>query len=348
MYLASDNSGPAHPKVIEALTRANEGHALPYGADPLTEQVCERIREVLEAPEAAVYLVALGTAANSLALATLSNPWDTVFCHRLAHIHEDECNAPEFYTGGAKLTLVDGPDAKMTPEALTAAIAAEDTRGVHGPQRGPVSLTNVTERGTLYSLSEIEALTGVAHGYDLPVHLDGARFANALVATNATPAAMSWRAGVDALSFGGTKNGLMCVEAVVFFDPAHAHEFELRRKRAAHLFSKQRFLAAQMDAALTDDLWLDMARAANAAAARLTAGLRQIGAGFLFEPEANILFVTLPRKAHRRLQEAGAQYILWAGELDGDDDSEPLAARLVTNWATTNADIDRFIDLADG
>ncbi len=345
MFFASDNAGPAHPKVLEALATANYGYALPYGSDPLTAQVTEQIREVFEAPDAAVYLVSLGTAANSLALATLTKPWKTVFCHRLSHIHEDECNAPEFYSGGSKLTLVDGPDAKMTPETLRAAIAAEESRGVHGPQRGPVSITNVTERGTLYSVAEIEALNTVVEDYHLPIHLDGARFANAQVALGCTPAEMTWKAGVDAVSFGGTKNGLMCVEAVIFFDPDYAWEFELRRKRGAHLFSKHRFLAAQMAAALEGDLWLEMASAANASAARLAAGLREVGAGFLFEPQANMMFPTFPRHIHQKLHEAGAVYYVWEGSLEGDDPDESLAARLVTNWATTDEDVDQFLGL---
>jgi len=296
MFFASDNAGPVHPKVMQALAAANDGYAMPYGADDLMEAVRSRIREEFEAPEAAVYLVATGTAANSIALATLCQPFETVFCSPVAHIHEDECNAPEFYTGGAKLTLVPADDAKMTPAALRAAIEAEEVRGVHGPQRGPVSITNVTERGTVYAVAEIAALAGVAKDYGLPVHLDGARFANALVAAEATPAEMTWKAGVDAVSFGGTKNGLMGVEAVIFFDPKHAWEFELRRKRGAHLFSKHRYLSAQMLAYLEDGLWLELARAANAANARLVAGLRGIdGIDFLYEPQANMGFASLVR-----------------------------------------------------
>jgi threonine aldolase len=348
MNFASDNAGPAHPKVIEVLTRANEGHAMAYGADPLTEDVCAKIREVFEAPEAAVYLVATGTAANSLLLATLSRPWQTVFCSPVAHIHQDECGAPEFFTGGAKLALVEAPDGRMLPEALRAAILAEETRGVHGPQRGPVSLTQATEKGTVHSLEEIRALTAVAKACDLPVHMDGARFANALVSLGCTPAEMTWKAGVDAVSFGGTKNGLMGVEAAVIFDPARAWEFELRRKRGAHLFSKHRYLAAQMTAYLADDLWLEMARAANAATARLVRGLKQIPeVSLLYEPQANIVFAEWPRAAHRRLHEAGAQYHIWNGGLDGPGE-ERLIARLVTDWSAKEADADRFLDLLGG
>jgi len=347
MFFASDNAGPVHPKVMDALARANEGFALAYGADTQMDRVRTRIREIFEAPEAAVYLVATGTAANSLALATLGNPWETIFCSPVAHIHEDECNAPEFYTGGAKLTLVGAGD-RMSAEALRAAIAGEETRGVHGPQRGPVSITQVTERGGVYSLDELRGLTAVAQEYGLKTHLDGARFANALVALGCSPAEMTWKAGIDAVSFGGTKNGLMAVEAVVFFDPKHAWEFELRRKRAAHLFSKHRYLSAQMEAYLADGLWLEMAQAANANCARLAEGLRGAGAQFLHEPQANIIFAALPRRAHQRLKAEGAMYYLLDGTLDSGAPDERLPCRLVCDWSISAEQIDRFVALVQG
>ncbi len=343
MHFASDNSGPVHPEVLAALTEANQGYQMAYGADTLMNEVRDQIRGIYEAPGAAVYLVATGTAANSLALATLSNPWETVFCSPVAHIHEDECNAPEFYSG-AKLTLVPGGD-KMTPEALTASIEGEETRGVHGPQRGPVSITQVTERGSVYSLAELQALCGVAKAYDLPVHMDGARFTNALVALNCSPAEMTWKSGVDAVSFGGTKNGLMGVEAVVFFDESKAWEFELRRKRGAHLFSKHRYLSAQMAAYLQDDLWLKSARKANASCARLADGLRAVGAKFLHEPQANMIFASFRRSQHKRLHEAGAVYHLWGDTLEGEDDSAMLACRLVCDWSIESHQIDQFLSL---
>ncbi|WP_300071719.1 low specificity L-threonine aldolase [uncultured Ruegeria sp.] len=343
MHFASDNSGPVHPQVMAKMTEANQGYQMAYGADVLMNEVRDRIRGVFEAPGAAVYLVATGTAANSLALATLSQPWETVFCSPVAHIHEDECNAPEFYSG-AKLTLVPSGD-KMNPTALRSSILAEETRGVHGPQRGPVSITQVTERGSVYSLEELQALCAVAKEYDLPVHLDGARFANALVALNCSPAEMTWQAGVDVVSFGGTKNGLMGVEAVVFFDESKAWEFELRRKRGAHLFSKHRFLSAQMAAYLQDDLWLRLARQSNANCARLADGLRAKGASFLHEPEANMIFASFPRSKHKLLHDAGAIYHLWGAELVGADDNEALACRLVCDWSIGPDEIDRFLDL---
>ncbi|QBF30895.1 low specificity L-threonine aldolase [Thalassococcus sp. S3] len=342
MFFASDNAGPVHPQVMQALVDANHGYAMPYGADPWMEEVRTRLRDIFEAPDAAIYLIATGTGANALALATLCDPFQTVFCSEVAHIHEDECNAPEFYTGGAKLTLIRSGD-KITPEALEAAILKEGSRGVHGPQRGPVALTQVTERGSVYTVTELTALASIAKSYDLPVHLDGARFANALVTLNASPADMTWRAGVDAVSFGGTKNGLMGVEAVIFFDPSKAWEFELRRKRGAHLFSKHRYLSAQMAGYLKDDLWLTLARQANETCAYLADGLRAAGADFLYPPQANMIFASLSRAVHKRLHEAGAVYYLWSGELDGADPDEPLTARFVCDWSLTRDEVDKFL-----
>lgn len=345
MFFGSDNTGPAHPQVMQALLEANTGYAAPYGADPLMEEVRTRLRDIFEAPEAAVYLVATGTAANSLALATLCPPTHTVFCSPNAHIHVDECNAPEFYTGGAKLTLVGDSD-KITPEALRTAIEGEGKRGVHGPQRGPLSLTQTTEMGQVYSLADLTALTAVARDYGLPVHMDGARFANALVTTNATPAEMTWRAGVDVLSFGGTKNGCTGVEAVILFNPEKAWEFELRRKRGAQLYSKHRYLSAQMKAYLTDDLWLTSARASNANMARLAAGLRDVEeAEFAFEPAANMAFIRLPRATVNRLTAAGAVFHVWSGDADTGAPDDLLLLRFVTDWSLPDADIARFLAL---
>ena len=349
MNFASDNTGPVHPNVMAALIAANTGYALPYGGDDLTAQTIQNIRDLFEAPDAAVFLVSLGTAANSLILATLSQPWETVFCHTVAHIHEDECNAPEFYSGGTKLTLVPGPEAKMTAENLRRSILAEETRGVHGPQRGPVSLTQATERGTIYSLKEIQEISAAAKEFGLPVHMDGARFANAVQSLGCSAAEMTWKSGVDAVTFGGTKNGLMAVEAVIFFNPKHAWEFELRRKRGAHLFSKHRFLAAQMQSYLAGDLWLDMAKKSNDASARLIQGLKQIPEVQIdFEPQANIIFAQWARAAHQRLHAAGAQYYVMAGDHTTGPSNELLPARLVTDWSTTPENIDKFLDILRG
>lgn len=341
MFFASDNAGPVHPKVMERVIAANTGYQMPYGKDTIMDEVRSRIREVFEAPEAEVYLVATGTAANVLALGCYTQPWQTIFCSKVAHIEEDECNAPEFYAGGAKLTLIDTDD-KMTPAALEAAIAKQTVGNVHGAQPGPVSITQVTERGSVHSLEEIRALTAVAKAHDLPVHLDGARFANAMAALGCTAAEMSWKSGVDVVSFGGTKNGCMGVEAVVFFDPSKAWEFELRRKRGAHLFSKHRFLSAQMAGYLQDDAFIDLAQTANGNAAYLADGLRAAGATFLHEPQANMIFARWPRAVHQKLHDAGARYYLWDGPLDGPAD-EQVAARLVCDWSIGRDQIDAFL-----
>ncbi|MBS1301299.1 beta-eliminating lyase-related protein [Loktanella sp. SALINAS62] len=349
MFFASDNGGPAHPRVMQALLDANAGYASGYGADPIMEQVRADIRTLFEAPSAEVFLVATGTAANALALGTLCMPWQTVFCAPMSHINEDECNAPEFFTGGAKLTLVDTEQARMTPDALRHAIDAEETRGVHGPQRGPVSITQVTEKGTVHTCAQIAALSAVANDYGLKVHLDGARFANALVALDCTPAEMTWKAGVDVVCFGGTKNGLLGVEAVVFFDPADAATFALRRKRGAHLFSKHRYLSAQMQAYLADDLWLDMARAANAAGQRLLRGLRQMpDVQVLFDPAANLLFFDAPRATHARALAGGAQYYVMGGDPHTGPDGEMLTGRLVCDWSCPDESVDGLLDLLRG
>lgn len=347
MFFASDNCGPAHPAVMQAVHDANAGYQRSYGDDAMMAQVRALIREQFEAPDAAVYLVATGTAANSLALSTLAQPWQTIFCSPTAHIHTDECNAPEFFTGGAKLSLVGDSD-RMTPEALETAITGWTKGDVHVSQRGPVSLTQVTEMGHVYSLEALQALTAVAHDHGLPVHMDGARFANALVSLECSPAEMTWRAGIDALSFGGTKNGCLGVEAVVFFDPKHAWEFELRRKRAAHLFSKHRYLSAQMMGYLTDGLWRETARTANARCARLAAGLRKVpGAVLQNDPQANMIFAALPRATHQNLHDAGAVYGLFA-PLAGEDPDEALPMRLVCDWQIEDDQIDRFIEIANG
>jgi threonine aldolase len=232
----------------------------------------------------------------------------------------------------------------MDPDALRAAIAAEESRGVHGVQRGPVSITQATELGTVHDLSTLRTLTEAARSHGLHVHMDGARFANALVRLGCTPAEMTWKAGVDVLSFGGTKNGLMAVEAVVMFDPAKAWELELRRKRAAHLFSKHRYLAAQMAAYLDGGLWLDLAARANAQADRLASGLAARGIDLVAPVEANMVFARLPRGADARLRAAGAQYIEWDSPADA---TAPVTARLVCDWSTPDSAIDAFLGTLD-
>ena len=335
MYFASDNASGAAPEVMAALAHANAGYDRSYGADAPMKRVTALVRDIFEAPDAVVHLVATGTAANALAIATHCPPWGAVFCHTNAHIAEDECNAPEFYSG-AKLVLVPGNTGRMTPATLADVLARTGEGGVHGVQRGMLSLTNVTEAGTVYTPADIRALTTLAKAHDLPCHLDGARFANALVASKATPAEMTWKAGIDVLSLGGTKNGCLGVEAVVLFNPEKAWEFELRRKRGGHLFSKNRFLSAQMEAYLTDDLWLRLAAQANAMGQRLAEGLKARGAT-VPEAAANMLFPEWACGTHDKLEAAGAHFYRYPAP-EGRE-----RARLVTSWSTTGADVDRFL-----
>lgn len=342
MFFASDNTGPVHPKVMEALAAANTGYASPYGNDDLTAEAVTKVREVFEAPDAMVHFVPTGTAANALLLATLAKPWDAILCSDVAHVHVDECNAPEFFAGGAKLMLVPSSGGKITATDLHERIRSVAQGDVHCPQRGPVSITQVTERGGVYTLDEIGAICDVAKSHNMPVHLDGARFANAVAALGCTPAEMSWKAGVDAVSFGGTKNGLMAVEAAILFDPDKSFEFELRRKRAAHLFSKLRYLSAQMLAYLTDDLWLEMASEANRTGQKLAKALPDAGARLADPADASLMYVEWDRQAEERLRETDAQFS--SSEIEHDR----FLARLVTNWATTDVDVETFITALKG
>lgn len=336
MFFKSDNGSGVAPDILAAILRANDGYAGSYGADAIMDRVRAQVRTLFEAPEAAVYLVATGTAANALSIALCAQPWTAVFCHDGAHVALDECGAPEFYSG-AKLALVPGAHGKITPQTLSQALGKFGD-GVHSVQRGMLTLTNVTEAGTVYSTGEIAALTGLAKATSLPCHLDGARFANALVATGATPAEMTWRAGIDILSLGGTKNGCMGVEAVVIFDPSRAWEFELRRKRGGHLLSKHRFLSAQIEAYLTDDLWLRLASQANAMGQQLAKGIATLPDVRLLHPaDANILFPEWPLGTHDRAEAKGAAYYRYPAP------PEREVARLVTSWSTTEAEVDGLI-----
>lgn len=347
MFFASDNASGVAPQVMAALAKANEGYAKSYANDTIMDRVRAQIRTLFDAPEAAVYLVVNGTTANSLALSIACPPWGAVFCHQSAHIAVDECNAPEFFTNGAKLIGIAGAHAKIDPDALAQALATTGQCGVHSAQRSMLSLTNVTEAGTVYTPAEIKALTALAHADGQICHMDGARFANAIIATGASPAEMTWQAGIDILSFGGTKNGLMNVEAVVIFDPAKAWEFELRRKRSGHLISKHRFMSAQFEAYLDGDLWLHLASQANAMAQRLSNGIAALPGATLTHPtQANLVFADWPRAAHDKAHAAGATYNFWPFDPapHGPAD-EPLSARLVTSWCTTKTDVDDFLAL---
>jgi threonine aldolase len=343
MNFASDNAAPVAQPILDAIVRANAGYALGYGNDDWTAAVERRLSDVFER-EVAAFLVPTGTAANALALAHIAPPWGVVFCHAESHIATDECGAPEFFGGGVKLAGLPGDAGKIAPEALRSALAAYGGHSPHQMVAAALSITQATEAGTIYRVDEIAALCEIAHARSLAVHMDGARFANALVRLNATPAQLTWQAGIDALSFGATKGGAMAAEAVVIFDPARAVFFGERRKRGGHLLSKHRFLAAQFAAYLDGDLWVDLARHANAMASRLGENLAAIGLPPLFPVEANLVFVALPRALDARLKTAGASYYVRSSETLRLP-TDAVLARLVTSFATQDEDVERFVNL---
>lgn len=345
MEFASDNTSGAAPEILAAVQAANGGYAPSYGADALMDRVRERVRATFEAPEAEVFLVATGTTANALSLSLICPPWGSIYCHAAAHVENDELGAVELFTGGGKLTPVDAPDGKVSPDALRARLAANPAGDVHHFQPGALTLTNLAETGTAYRPAEIAALTAIAREHGMKTHMDGARFANAVVGTATSPAELTWKAGIDILSFGGTKNGCMGVEAVVLFDPAKAWELELRRKRAGHLFSKHRYLSAQMDAYLTDGLWLRLAAQANRMASRLADGLAAIpGVALDGRPDGNLFFARLSRRLHRRAMAAGAHYhLIPYDQSEAGPEDGLLSARFVCSWSTTAADVDGFL-----
>ncbi|MEK9752230.1 MAG: low specificity L-threonine aldolase [Rhodospirillaceae bacterium] len=337
MNFASDNVTGAAPEILQAMLAANDGAQLGYGNDPLTQSVEARLKEVFET-ELSMFLVATGTAANSLALSVLTPVHGAVLCHWTSHVYEDECGAPEFFTSGARLIPVEGADGKFD----LADLGAKARRGkgdVHMLQPSAVSLTQVTELGTVYSLDEIAGVADVCRAGGIRLHMDGARFTNALVALGCTPAEISWKAGVDVLSFGATKNGALGCEAILVFDKALAEVLAFRRKRSGHLFSKMRLLSAQMQAYLEGDLWLANARHANAMAARLHAGLAQIpGIEFPYAVAANMLFPKFPDGMAGKLKAAGFKFY--------DNRWAPGVCRLVTAFNTREDDVDAFIDTA--
>ncbi|MDF3606204.1 beta-eliminating lyase-related protein [Paracoccus sp. DMF-8] len=265
MNFASDNTGGVHPRIMQAIAAANAGNLPSYGADGITGAAQNALRRIFDAPEAAVHFVATGTAANALALSLLTPPWGRVFCHQSGHIQTSESGAPEFYTSGAKLVPVAGAHGRIDPDALAGALHEFGRSSVHAGRNAAISLTNATEWGTVYDPDQVATLADAAYRAGMAAHMDGARFANALAAQDVSPADLSWRAGVDVLTLGGTKNGCMGVEAVLIFDPARAEEFEYRRKRGGHLLSKHRFLSAQILAWLEDGLWLEIAAHATPA-----------------------------------------------------------------------------------
>jgi threonine aldolase len=327
--LRSDNAASVSPAILEAMAAVNSGSALAYGGDEVTAALENRVREVFEHPTARVFPVLSGTAANALSLSALTPPWGSVVCHETAHIMTSEGGATSLLAGGAVMTGVAGEGYKMAPEALQAHLDGVRWGDPHHSQPAVLSLTSPSDYGTVYSVAEITELTAIAKTRDLRVHLDGARFANAVVATGAAPADLTWRAGVDVLSLGATKNGALSAEAIVCFSDAPADELVYRTKRSGHVTSKMRYQSAQLLAYLSDDLWLDNARNANARMAELCAGLESLGIELVARPEVNMVFVRLSDSVLEALEAAGVHFY----RLDG-------LARFVTSWQTTAADVE--------
>ncbi len=336
MDFSSDTAAPAHPKVLEALQAANSGHAASYGGDALTARLRDRLGEVFETEDFDVWLTASGTAANALALAALCPPTGAILCHEEAHIERDERGAPEFFTGGAKLRLLPGTGARIDEDALRGALAAINRDFVHEPPAEVLSLTNLTECGCAYGSAEVGHFAALVHGAGLKVHLDGARLANALASNGASPAEMSWRAGVDALCLGLTKTGAIGCEIILLFGPAREQfdALKARAKRAGHMPPKMRYLAAQALAMLEDDLWLELAGEANRRARQLANALcAEAGVRLAYPVDGNEVFVALPAELEASLRQRGAAFYPWPGGL----------SRFVCSWVTREAEIEALL-----
>jgi threonine aldolase len=344
MYFASDNTAGVAPEILEALAKANTGYALGYGNDEWTRRVEARFAEVFE-KEGGVCLVPTGTVANALALAHLTPPWGAVLCHEGSHVATDECGAPEFFGGGSKLIGLTGEGGKISASTLRAAIEGGAWGGPHHVTPAVLSLSQATENGTIYRVAEIRELADIAHARGLAVHVDGARFGNALARMNVSPAEATWKAGVDVLSFGATKGGAMGAEAIIFFDSRKGADMQSRRKRGGALASKHRFVAAQIEAYLADDLWLRLCRHANDMADVLSAGLTAAGCKPVWPVEANEIFAPIPVQADKRLKAAGAMYYPWPA---ADTGADRLLVRLVTSFQTTRDDVDKFLSILRG
>ena len=326
---------------MAAIADANSGSATPYGDDDATDGLTALFAEVFE-HDVAIFPLGTGTAANALALSAIAPPYGAVYCHAHAHIVDDECGAPELFTGGARLVGLDGDHGKISPIDLAATIEDATPHGPHNMQPAAVSLSQATEAGTLYSVEDIMGLAGVAKAAGIGVHMDGARFANAVVGSGASPADLTWRAGVDVLSFGATKNGAMGAEAVVFFDVRRAADFARRRKRGGQLFSKMRFISAQLAAYLTDDLWLANATHANDQATHMSDALVAINGIDLMHPtQANEVFVAVPAPMADGLDSQGFQFHRWSlGK------NNAVGLRLVASFETTSDQVVALVSAA--
>lgn len=338
MNFSSDTVSSAAPEILAALARANEGTSPSYGADEISARVEKKLTDIFEC-ELSAFAVGTGTACNALALSVMTPSYGAVLCHKEAHIHTDECGAPEMYTGGAKLIGLPGENGKIAAATLRPYL--QSARGVHSVKPSVISLAQAAELGTVYTPSEISDIGSLAKANGLHLHMDGARFANALVSLNASPADLTWKAGVDILSLGATKNGAMGAEVVVCFNKDLAESLNYRRKRAGHLFSKMRFVSAQLDAYFTDDLWLRHARHANQMAKTLAEGLARIpSARLLFPVEANELFVWLPPAMVLSLRQSGFSFYDWPGYEEG-------TFRLVTAFNTRLEDVAHFVETVE-
>jgi threonine aldolase len=340
MHFASDNTSGVHPKILEALVKENDGFAPSYGTDRRTLELQDRLRDMFQAPEARVYPMTSGTGTNAVILAAMTPPWGVIYCHETAHIEVDERGAATFYSGGAKLKALPSKDSRIDPVLLAQKVKCDrENTDVHGMPPAVVSLTNITEFGELYTPDQIAEL---ANASKLPLHLDGARFANAMAATGAHPWEMTRE--LSTLSLGATKTGAMAAEAAVLFDPDLIEAFESHRMRGGHNVSKSRFVSAQILAWLEDDLWLELAGHANAMAARLATGLKELGADFAYSMDGNMIFASLPRALHVKAKLRGADYHLWGENTSiGGDPQELLMARFVASWSTTEADVDTLL-----
>ncbi len=337
-HFASDNNAGVCPEAMAALARANAtGHELSYGDDRWTLEVCDRLRGLFET-DCDVFFVFNGTAANSLALASLCQSYHSVICHEIAHVETDECGAPEFFSNGSKLLTADGANGKLTPDAVEH--LATKRSDMHFPKPKAVSITQSTEVGTIYSVEELRAIAAIAKRRGLKVHMDGARFANAVAALGCHPSEITWRAGIDVLCFGGTKNGLTVGEAVIFFNRALADDFAWRVKQAGQLASKMRFVSAPWLGLLDGDVWLKNARHANAMAARLHDKIRGLnGVRIMFPVQVNAVFAEIPAKAQAALRAKGWRFYTFIGA---------GGCRLMCAWDTAPETVDRFAaDLAD-
>lgn len=328
--LRSDNAAGVAPEILDAVVATNTGTAIAYGADEVTARLETVVRGVFEHPTARVFPVTSGTAANALALSAICPPWGAVLSHETAHILNSECGSTSLLGGGAVVRGLPGDDFRVTPDSLQAALASARWGDPHHSQPSALSLTQATDMGTIYPLAEVVALAEIARARGLRVHIDGARVANALAALGCTPAELTWRAGVDVITLGATKNGALSAEAIVVFDEAVADELVYRTKRAGHVTSKMRFQSAQLIAYLSDRLWLRLAGNANARMAQLASGLRALGVELVNRPDVNMAFALVSEDSAVRLESAGLLFYR----------IRPGVIRLVTSWQTSAEEID--------